>query len=193
MSDASFGELLTRAVDPALWLVTAAHAGARGGLIATFVTNASLVPDEPRVALGVAKHHFTWRLVDGSGAFALHLVDQTRVEWVRRFGLRSGHEADKFAGLAADVGETGSPVFTDAALWSEAVVEAALDTGDRTFFLARVVRFGRGRDGRPLTTSRLAGSLGEADRRELSERLERDVALDAAAIRAWRARTPGSR
>jgi flavin reductase (DIM6/NTAB) family NADH-FMN oxidoreductase RutF len=194
MSGASFGELFTAKADPALWLVTAAHAGARGGLIATFVGNASLVPDEPRVLLGVAKHHFTRGLIDGSGAFALHLVDRGRADWVRRFGLRSGRKADKFAGLTPIAGVTGSPVFADAPLWAEARVEALLDTGDRSVFLGRVVRFGCGRDAEALTMSRLAGVLDAADRREMSERLERDIATDAAAIRAWRAaRGQGSR
>src|SRR5947199_8069586 len=178
MSPASFGNLLGAKLDPALWLVTADHAGARGGLIATFVSDASLVPEEPRVLAGIAKHHFTWRLVDGSGAFALHLVDRSRVDRVRRFGLRSGHEADKFAGLAPAAGVTGSPVFTDADLWAEARVEAALDTGDRTVFLGRVLRFGGSPGGRLLTVSRLAGVLDEADRSELAERLNRDIEID---------------
>ena len=186
MSTTTFGELFTELVDPTLWLVTAANGGERGGLIATFVVSASLVPDEPRVAIGIAKHHFTWRLIDRSRAFALHLVDLARPEWVRRFGLRSGREADKFAGLAPEVGATGAPLLADALLWSECVVEAALDTGDRSLFLGRVTRFGQGPPGRPLTMSAMSKALEDADRRELADRLARDIAADAAAIREWR-------
>jgi flavin reductase (DIM6/NTAB) family NADH-FMN oxidoreductase RutF len=186
MSATAFGKLFTELVDPALWLVTAAHGSDRSGLIATFVANASLVPDEPRVAIGIAKHHFTWELIDRSRAFALHLVDQARPEWVRHFGLRSGREADKFAGLAPEVGATGAPLLADAVLWSECVVEAALDTGDRSLFLGRVTRFGEGRSGRPLTMSAMSTALDDSDRRELAERLAGDITADAAAIREWR-------
>ncbi len=184
----TFGELFTELVDPPLWLVTAAHGGDRGGLIATFVANASVVPDEPRVAIGIAKHHFTWGLIDRAGAFGLHLVDLARADWVRRFGLRSGREADKFCGLAPEAGATSAPLLADAVLWAECVVEAALDTGDRSLFLGRVTRCGRGRPGRPLTMSAMSNGLEDADRRELADRLARDVAADAAAIREWRSR-----
>jgi flavin reductase (DIM6/NTAB) family NADH-FMN oxidoreductase RutF len=191
MSQIAFGQLFTELVDPVIWLVTSAHVGDRGGLVATFVANASLVPDEPRVAIGIAKQHFTWRLIDRSRAFALHLVDQTRVDWVRRFGLQSGREVDKFVGLNPAVGGTGVPLLTGAVLWSECLVEAALDTGDRSIFLGRAVRCGQGETGRPLTVSALSGALDESDRRRMQELLDRDLGIDAAAIRAWRTTQSG--
>ncbi len=49
--------------DRELWLLTAAAGGRRGGLIATFVSQASIVPDLPRVVVGLAKQHHTWQLV----------------------------------------------------------------------------------------------------------------------------------
>ena len=50
-----------------------AGAGAdRGGLIATFVSQASIVPDLPRVLVGLGKRHHTRGLVEASGAFGLH-------------------------------------------------------------------------------------------------------------------------
>ena len=45
--------------DPPLWLITARHAGRRGGLIATFAVRASIVSELPRMAVGIAKHHHT--------------------------------------------------------------------------------------------------------------------------------------
>src|SRR5262249_8712472 len=44
-------------VDRALWLVTARAGARRGGLIATFVCDASLVGDLPRALVGLARHH----------------------------------------------------------------------------------------------------------------------------------------
>ncbi len=70
-------------VDREVWIVTAAHDGERAGLVATFVAPASIVPEMPRVIAGIAKTHATWKLIDASGAFAVHLARRIAV----RFGL----------------------------------------------------------------------------------------------------------
>ena len=54
-------------MDREIWLVTASAGGRRGGLIATHVGRASIVPDLPRVLVGVAKQHQTWELIQASG------------------------------------------------------------------------------------------------------------------------------
>src|SRR4051794_24352730 len=110
MSRTAFGRDFAALVDPPVWLVTAAHGGDRGGLIATFVANASLVPDDPRVLVGGAKPPFPGGLIARPGAFPLPLVPAAGAEWARRFGLRSGRDGDKFAGLAPAVGATGAPL-----------------------------------------------------------------------------------
>jgi flavin reductase (DIM6/NTAB) family NADH-FMN oxidoreductase RutF len=172
--------------DRELWLVTAAAGGRRGGLIATFVGQASLVPELPRVLVGLARQHYTWELVEGSGAFALHLLDEPHLDWVWRFGLRSGRDGDKLEGLAVGPGVTGSPLLADAPGWLDCRVEARLDTGDRTVYLAEVVDARLSRLGRPLTVKRLL-ELAPAERlRELKEQVARDSVVDAMAIRAWR-------
>lgn len=180
-SDALFAQL-----DRELWLLTAAADGRRGGLIATFVSQASLVPELPRVLVGVAKQHHTWGLIEASDAFGLHLLDEAHVEWVHGFGLRSGRDGDKLAGLTLTTAATGSPLLADAPGWLDCRVEARLDTGDRTVYLAAVVASRLTRPGPPLTVKRLL-QLAPPDRlRELKEQVARDCAVDAAAIRAWR-------
>jgi flavin reductase (DIM6/NTAB) family NADH-FMN oxidoreductase RutF len=172
--------------DPELWLVTAAAPGGRGGLIATFVNAASIVPEMPRVLVGLARQHHTWGLVEAAGAFALHLLAEDQVEWVWRFGLGSGRDADKLAGLPLRAGVTGAPVLTEAPAFLDCRVEARLDTGDRTVYLAEVA------DGAvvrpvPVLTLRRAVELAPAERlRQLKEALARDAAVDAEAIRQWR-------
>ena len=111
----------------------------QGGLIATFVSLASIVTDMPRVLVGLAKQHHTWEIVDAGGAFALHLLGERHVEWVWSFGLSSGRDGDKFLGLAVRQGVTNSPLLDDALGWLDCKVEATLDTGDRTVYLAEVI------------------------------------------------------
>src|SRR5213078_3800168 len=146
-------EILDR-LDRELWLVTAQAGGRRGGLVATFVTSASIVPEMPRMLVGLARQHHTWGLVEQSGALALHLIGEEHLEWVWRFGLASGRDGDKFAGLAVTAGQTGSPLLTGALAWLDCRVEARLETGDRTVFLAEVLAGAGAKGGPPLTLKR---------------------------------------
>jgi flavin reductase (DIM6/NTAB) family NADH-FMN oxidoreductase RutF len=176
--------------DRELWLVTAQAGSRRGGLVATFVSHASLVPELPRVLVAVAVQHYTWEMIESSGAFGLHLIGEDHLDWVWRFGLQSGRETDKLAGLALETAVTGSPLLTGAIGWLDCRVEARLDTGDRTAYLAEVVAARTIRQDRPLTFQRLLQLAPDEKRRELRASREGDAAIDAAAIRAWRERQP---
>ena len=105
--------------------------------------------------LGVAKQHHTWSLIEASGAFALHLLGEEQLDLVWRFGLETGHEVDKLAGLNWQPGITGSPLLENAIGYLDCRVETKLDTGDRTIYLAEVVQGQVGHFGPPLTQKRL--------------------------------------
>jgi flavin reductase (DIM6/NTAB) family NADH-FMN oxidoreductase RutF len=180
-------------LDRELWLLTAAADGRRGGLIATFVNQASIVPELPRVVVGLAHQHHTWGLVESAGAFALHLLAEDQLDRVWRFGLESGRDSDKLAGLPVRVGATGAPILTDAPAFLECSVVAGLNSVDRTVYLADVVDGALTRPG-PVLTMRRMIELAPPDRlRQLKEGLVRDAAVDAAAIRQWRERRGGPR
>src|SRR5579884_862757 len=108
---------LLSSLDRELWLITAAAGDRQGGLVATFVSPASIVRELPRVLVGLARQHHTWELVEASGAFALHRVGEEQADWVWRFGLQTGRAADKLHGLAWQPGRTGSPLLADALGW----------------------------------------------------------------------------
>ncbi len=175
-------------LDRELWLVTAQANGRRSGLIATFVNHASIVPELPRVVIGLAKHHHTWALIDASGAFALHLFSEEHLEWAWRFGLASGRDHDKFAGLDVRTAVTGSPILADALAWLDCRVEATLDTGDHTLFLAEVVQATPPRAAVPLTARHMVRLAPTERLAELKDQMESDAALDTLAIHAWRHR-----
>jgi len=173
-------------VDRELWLVTAQAGSRRGGLIATFVSQASIVLDAPRMLLGLAKQHHTWELVEASDAFALHLLAECHMDWVWRFGLETGRERDKLVGLDYALGKTGSPILSGAIGWLECRVEARFDIGDRTLYLAEVVDAGISDRSPVLTLQRLL-HIAPADKlQRLKDLMARDSAVDAAAIEAWR-------
>ncbi len=174
-------------VDREVWIVTAAHAGQRAGLVATFVAPSSIVPEMPRVIAGIAKTHATWKLIDASGAFAVHLVDESQSELVWRFGLQSSRDVDKFAGLDVDIATTGSPIVRDASAWLDCRVETRMDIGDRTVFLGDVLDGESKSSARPLMLQKLLAIASPEIKATLREQIAADAARDAEAIRRWRA------
>jgi flavin reductase (DIM6/NTAB) family NADH-FMN oxidoreductase RutF len=177
--------------DPPLWLVTSAQGGRRGGLIATFAVRASIVAALPRMVIGVAKQHHTWGLIEGSGRFALHLLRPNQLDLVWRFGLATGHQADKLEGLKAAVTPGGQPLIADTLAWLDCRCEARLDSGDRTVYLAAITDGGRapgaGEAAAALTVRRLFSAAPPEMRARLDGLYARDGQVDAAAILAWRA------
>ena len=170
---------IIRLLDREIWLVTAEHDGRRGGLIATFVCHASIVPELPRMLIGIAKQHHTHSLIEASGAFTLHLLCEGQLDLVWRFGLQTGNAVDKFAGLASIDGSVAT---------LDCRVETSLDTGDRTVFLGDVVGSQLANATMPLTMKRVLQLAPPERQKDLREGLQRDAVVDAAAIRTWRDR-----
>ena len=173
-------------LDREVWLLTAQAGQRRGGLIATFVSEASLVPHLPRVVVGIARQHHTWELIEASNAFALHLLGQHNLDWVVHFGLHSGRDVDKFADVPFTTAVTGSPILDRAVGWLDCEVEARLNTGDRTLYLAQVVQSAVTHFGPPLTLKRLLESASPEMLAEMKRLVHHDGQIDAQAILAWR-------
>jgi len=173
--------------DPPLWLVTAAHEGRRGGLIATFAVRASIVSHLPRMVLGIARQHHTWGLIEAGGGFALHLLYPGQINLVWRFGLASGHDADKFAGIETKSTPGGQPLISEALAWLDCRVEDRLDSGDRSIYLAAVTAGATTGEAEPLGVRGLMAAAPPDRQATLSALYARDGQIDAVAIRAWRA------
>jgi flavin reductase (DIM6/NTAB) family NADH-FMN oxidoreductase RutF len=186
--DVTAASTLIAWLDPAVWLVTAAVSGRRGGLIATFVNSASIVADLPRMLVGLAKQHYTWELVEASGAFGLHLLSEQDLDLVYRFGLKSGREEDKLSGLELETAQTGSPLLPFGVGWLDCRVESRMDTGDRTIYLAEVIESKVLHFAAPLTARRLIELAPAHCVAELKRQRHHDSLIDTEIIRAWRQR-----
>jgi flavin reductase (DIM6/NTAB) family NADH-FMN oxidoreductase RutF len=172
--------------DRELWIVTARDGERTGGLVATFVNQASIVPNLPRVLVGLATQHHTTELVEASGAFALHLIGTDQLDWVERFGLASGRGIDKLEGLTWESGSTGSPILTDALAWLDCRVEARFPTGDRNVYLGEIAEANLQNAAPPLTMKQVLQKAPREKLAAMKELLQRDAEIDAKAIRAWR-------
>jgi len=180
----------TRHVDPQLWAITAQAGPRRGGLVATFVTKASIVTDCPRYLIGIAKQHHTWGLIEASGAVGLHLLAISQLDVVVQLGGRSGHEdaIDKLDGLPLTTLETGAPILSEAVAGFDCRVEARLDTGDRTVYLLQVHdAISIAEPTRTLRFSDLTKQLPREQFEQLAQLYARDQEIDRRAILEWRA------
>jgi flavin reductase (DIM6/NTAB) family NADH-FMN oxidoreductase RutF len=128
-----------RLIDREVWIVTsAAKDGRRGGLVATWVSQASIDSERPVVVAGIAPNHFTAELIESSGGFVAHLINAENSELAWRFGLQSGRDTDKFQGLKAESTKSGLPILENSLAWLECRVITKYDTGDRWFYWADV-------------------------------------------------------
>lgn len=193
---------LWKLVDRELWVVTGAHSGTRGGLLATTVSSVSIVPTQPRAVVALAKTHQTTTLVVASGAFALHLLGSHQSQLAQTFGLCSGRDVDKFANWPAEPGVTGAPVLSAAVAWMECRIESCVDIGDRWLIVGSIQASGERRESEhdvekarretsaeaftPLTLHQWLPQLDSTTRDRLKSQLVSDGQHDARAIESWR-------
>lgn len=173
-------------VDPQLWLITSAFQNHRSGLIATFVTKTSIVPDCPRFVIGLARQHETCRLIKESGSCVLHLFSREQTHWVEQFGVPSGSQTDKFQSTSTQTIKTGAPVLSDAICAFDCQVEQSWETGDRILFLLQVVGVKMLNPGTPLRFTQMWNTASTELRQTLSVLLVRDQQIDRQAILKWR-------
>jgi flavin reductase (DIM6/NTAB) family NADH-FMN oxidoreductase RutF len=137
---------LLKLVDREIWLVTAAHAGQRSGLTATWVSQVSLDRERPVLLAGLSPRNFTAELISSSGLFAAHLVPHELVPLAYRLAASSGRDGDKLTDveLLADAAaqELNVPVIAAARAWFICRVFQKLAGGDRVFFWADVIAAG---------------------------------------------------
>jgi flavin reductase (DIM6/NTAB) family NADH-FMN oxidoreductase RutF len=132
----ALGALLDR-LDTVGCVVTTAHGDRIAGCYVSYLTACSMEP--VRLAVFTSVENLTHELVAESGVLAVHPVARGQQAWVERFGLRSGRDVDKFAGLPWHPGETGSPILEDALGWLEGRVLESHPCGDHTLRLVEPV------------------------------------------------------
>lgn len=165
-------------VDPVLWLVTAHHQDRDNGMIATWVTPASLAPERTRVVAAISKASFTLELIERSGRFAVQLLGRGEYGIIASFGLHSGRDIHKFAGIEPLRTARGLPLIEGTCGFAECTLIGRLDTGDRVVCAGEIVEQRVYPDRRPLLQSEAFARLAPELREELRLSLERDAERD---------------
>jgi flavin reductase (DIM6/NTAB) family NADH-FMN oxidoreductase RutF len=175
-------------IDREVWIVTsAAKDGRRGGLVATWVSQASIDAERPVVVAGIAPNHFTAELIESSRGFVAHLISADHIALAWQFGLQSGCNVDKFAGLEVTSTSSGLPIIKKALAWLECRVIAKYDAGDRWFYWADVVSALRNRKDQPLRERDLLAAANTEQKAALSASLKSDIAIQRTLADSWRA------
>lgn len=172
----TIGEVL-RLIDREVWIITAAHGKDRGGLVATWVSPASIDPQQPAMLVGIAPNHHTAELIDGSEAFAAHLLTADEIDLVWRFGLASGRDLDKLAGLEFTSSASGTPILGCCLAWLDCRVVARYDAGDRLYYWADVEAAGRLKAGAPLRESQVVAAATAEQAQAMRQGRLKDVAI----------------
>ncbi|MEQ9619127.1 MAG: flavin reductase family protein [Deltaproteobacteria bacterium] len=119
--------------------ITSSWDGEVNGQIAVTAVTSSIVHTVPRLLVGIWKGNYTHGFIINSRAFTIHLLRKDQLSLVKNFGFYTGRERDKFKDIGYKTGVTGSPVLEDAHSYAECEVLNAMDGGDMTAFLVRVV------------------------------------------------------
>lgn len=186
MRDLNAIESIFRRIQREVWIVTAADGDRRGGLLATWVSPASIDRESPTVLAGIAPNHFTAELIEASGSFAAHLITANQLPLAWNFALGSGRDRDKLAGLNSSTAETGAPILTNCLAWLDCRVFFRQDTGDRTYFWADVLAAGTPGAGVPLTDQALFAAASEQQLRQLIANRDADIQLQRPLNAEWR-------
>jgi flavin reductase (DIM6/NTAB) family NADH-FMN oxidoreductase RutF len=149
---------LFRRISSGVHVVGVAAGGQRNAFTAAWLSQVSFRP--PLVALGVNPENASYPLLVESAAFTVTVLERGQLELVRRFGLRSGRDGDKLAGVRWRPAATGAPILDDGIAWFDCQVTARHPAGDHELVLGQVVA---GAVIRPAAVPMLYADTGDLD------------------------------
>jgi flavin reductase (DIM6/NTAB) family NADH-FMN oxidoreductase RutF len=127
---------LFRRLTSGVYVVTAVHEGTRGGFAAAWVTQVSF--DPLLLAISINPANATWPLIEQSRCFVINVLESSRQDTARHFGLTSGRDTDKFSGVRTIASDAGV-VLADAVAWLGCRIEQQVPAGDHQLIVARVI------------------------------------------------------
>ncbi len=150
MDDKAKSELLHK-LTYGLYVLTSADGGERGGMLVTWVTQASF--DPPLVAVAVQNNAHTTGIMKKSGTFALNFMADEQRKEAGTFGKKFAKVGDKFGEIPSHPGAvTASPILDDALGHLECRITSWMAGGDHDIALAEIVGAQASREDALMTT-----------------------------------------
>ena len=134
-----------------LYVVSSRKDDRFNGLIANGITQVSAVP--ANFVVSINKENLTYEFIKASKVLSIAVLSkEAPLDFIGRFGFKSGREIDKFEGINYKVGKTGAPIVLDNTLaYVEANVINEADLGTHTIFIAQMVDTAIIKEGEPMT------------------------------------------
>ena len=103
------------------------------------------------VAVAVGVDHASRSLLHAGKSFTINVLKADQIELARHFGLVSGRQTNKLAGVRWRPGLSGAPILLDTLAYIECELATAVPAGDHELVLGKVVDGAiLARDGQPL-------------------------------------------
>ncbi|MGI8864456.1 MAG: flavin reductase family protein [Solirubrobacteraceae bacterium] len=147
----TFNELVSQ-LDYAMFIVTTAADGERGGCLIGFASQVSIRP--PRFLACLSVKNRTFRIGARANVLVVHFVPEDATELAEHFGGETGDEIDKFAGFDWREGPEGAPILSELENWFAGTILQRLDLGDHCGFLLEPIAGQAGRSESALTFHR---------------------------------------
>jgi flavin reductase (DIM6/NTAB) family NADH-FMN oxidoreductase RutF len=178
--------------NPEIYVITAAQEGQMGGQVTTWVTLATLIPEQLRVVAVISPRNFTFPLIQKSQRFVVNLLAADQAEWLPHFGLRSQREFDKFAGIPYTTTPQGIPLLPNTCGWADCIVVESVDRGDRVVLIADVIDQMVFPDRKPLRRVEALAALPSEVTQALAEKRSLDIEVERKLRESWEAGSTGN-
>jgi ferric-chelate reductase [NAD(P)H] len=132
-------------------IVSSKKEGSVNGCIVNTVFQ--ITPEPPMVAASINRDCLTHEYISASKVFAVSILSQAApMQFIGKFGFRSGRDTDKFEGITYKTGQTGAPIVLDNTIgFLEAEITESIDVATHTLFIANIVACEALDDGQPMT------------------------------------------
>jgi len=120
-----------------VYVVSARRGDEINAMTCRMVSQVSLRP--PCVAVSIAKRRYTHDFICDNGSFVINVLGVDQAMLGGHFGLRSGRDMSKCAGVEWESGQTGAPILKECCAWLECRVKHQMDMGHCTLFIGEIV------------------------------------------------------
>jgi flavin reductase (DIM6/NTAB) family NADH-FMN oxidoreductase RutF/rubredoxin len=121
-----------------LYVVSSVSGDRFNGQIANTVFQVTSEP--PTLGISINKQNLTHDFIHESRKFSVSVLSiATPLEFIGRFGFKSGREINKFEGIQYKIGQTGVPIMLEHGVaFMEAEVIGEMDCGTHSIFLGQI-------------------------------------------------------
>ncbi|MGA1848834.1 MAG: flavin reductase [Thermoplasmatota archaeon] len=134
-----------------MYIVSSRSGDRLNGLIINTANQVTSSP--PQVSVTISKKNLTHDYILESGVFSISILRKdTPMNFIGRWGFKSGRDIDKFQGTNFKIGETGAPIVLDNTIgYMDLKLVNSMEVQTHTIFVGEIVESEIIHDGEPLT------------------------------------------